>query len=554
MNQQNPFNLNFSFNSNFSNNRRTGGNRPQQNNSRGPNNQHIPDQQMPNAQTAEEAITKAASNCPPTYCPVDNCKPPAPPCPPVPPCPPPNHPKPSNCHPQPAPCVDHKTSCAVNDKKDHSLTVGCDGPVLLHDTILHETLEIFVNEKIIERAVHTKGYGAFGYFITYQSMKKYTKACIFQNQGQKTVTFTRFSLAVSTKGTPDTYRNVRGFSTKFYTNEGTFDLLMNHIPVFLIRDAMKFPKAIKSLSPSPINNLSSPISFWRFVAENPEAMNFVTWLYSDLGTIDSFRHMRGYGVNTYIWENAECQKWYVKYHWIPLAGETCGIDRCKAIKLAGENPDIAGQDLFNTIACGKCVEYELCVQLMEPCCAENLCFDPLDATKIWDIEEFPLVKVGKLVLDRNVENYQCQVEKSAFSPSNLLEGIYLSSDKLLQGRATIYWDAQRRRLGPDFRDIPVNHEEKWSPKLLVTSQEGEWIHGRQIREGLFNPDNFIQAGEHYRCLCQEQQDNLIDNIACELYAVPLDIQKCVLGYFALVDIEFKNKIVCCMDHYKCQKR
>ena len=237
---------------------------------------------------------------------------------------------------------------------------------------------------MIERSVHTKGYGAFGYFITQKSMKPYTSAEFLQTPGQKIQTFSRFSLAVSNKGTPDTSRNVRGFSTKFYTNAGVFDLLCNHIPVFLVRDSIKFPAAIKSLSPSPINNLLDPSSFWKFVSENPESVHFLLMLYSDLGTIDNLRRVRYYGVNTYVWKNAQGKKHYVKYHWIPLLGEK-NIDRQMSVKIAGENPNIAGEDLYNTIANGKAVEFDLCVQLMSFSESYNLSFDPLDDTKVWSL-------------------------------------------------------------------------------------------------------------------------------------------------------------------------
>ncbi|WP_343209351.1 catalase [Anaerolentibacter hominis] len=421
-------------------------------------------------------------------------------------------------------------SCTSFSEKDHSLTVGPDGPVLLQDTILHETLETFVNEKIIERAVHTKGYGAFGYFTAYRSMSQFTKASFLQAPGQQTYTFSRFSLAVSNRGTPDTSRNVRGFSTKFYTDEGNFDLLTNHIPVFLVRDAMQFPSAIKSLSPSPLNNLPDPEAFWKFAAAHPEATHFITWLYSDLGTIDSLRHIRTYGVNTYTWVNEAGEKHYVKYHLLPMAGER-SITREEAIKLAGENPDIAGEDLYRTLAQGIPVEYELHVQLMEPSEAADLPFDPLDDTKVWDEEAYPLIQVGLLTLDANVDDYQNQVEKAAFSPANLIDGIELSNDKMLQGRSFIYWDAQRRRIGPDFRTVPVNYEENWSPKTEITTGLGEKADGIIQRSEIPDQDNFIQAGEHYLSLDQTQRDHLAENLAADLSLVTDErILTCVLSY------------------------
>lgn len=443
--------------------------------------------------------------------------------------------------------------CSSNKSTDHSQTVGVNGPLLMQDGILHETLEEFVYEKNIPRAVHTKGYGAFGHFKTLRSMSEYTQACFLQSPGQKISTFSRFSLAVSNNETPDTSRNVRGFSTKFYTDEGNFDLLCNHIPVFLVRDAMKFPSAIKSLSKSPINNLKDPSSFWSFVAKNPECMHFITWLYSDLGTIDNLRCIRTYGVNTYVWKNSRGIRRYVKYHWIPLAGEK-SIDRKQALLLAGTNPDIAGKDLYNTLAAGKAVEYELRVQLMDICDADKQPFDVLDDTKIWDEKKYPLIPVGRLTLKRNVDNYKDQVEKSAFSPSNLVKGIELSNDKMLQGRSFIYWDAQRRRIGPDFNDIPINKAKTCQiPSSIITSGEGIHISAKQERCGIPNPLNFIQAGEHYRSLNEKQRNHLVDNIALELYIVSFDIQKCILEYIHMSDAQFAKATAERMQWYSKKK-
>lgn len=425
----------------------------------------------------------------------------------------------------------------------HSQTVGEQGPVLVQDSVLHETLETFVHAKPVERAVHVKGFGAFGFFRPYSSMKEYTSLAFLQDPSKETPVVSRFSLAVSNKGTPDTSRNVRGFSTKFYTSQGVFDLLCNHIPVFLVQDAMRFPEAIRSLLPSPKNNLADPNRFWDFFARTPEATHFVTWLFSDLGTIKSLRHIRAYGVNTYVWKNADQMRRYVKYHWIPLAGEQC-INRQEAVQLAGENPDIAGQDLFDTIASGTPVEFELHVQLMEQDAVDSLPFDPLDDTKIWDENTYPLIPVGRLTLDRNPDDYNEQIEKLAFSPANLLEGAELSDDKMLQGRSFIYSDAQRYRLGPNFRDIPVNKQSGWRPDQMVTSGNGRFVEGRLTRSGPGpeKQDDFMQAGEHYRSLSNEQQEHLADNIASQLYAVPAETQEIVLNYFCQADASLSEQI------------
>jgi catalase len=424
----------------------------------------------------------------------------------------------------------------------HSQTVGERGPVLEQDSMLHETLETFVHTKIVERPVHVKGYGAFGYFQTMQSMKKYTKLSFLQNLGQQVPVMVRFSLAVSTKGTPDTLRGVRGFSVKFYTEEGTFDLLCNHIPVLFVRDGIRFPEAIKSFLPSPVNNLAYPEQLWSFIARAPEATHFITWLYSDVGTAKSFRHIRGFGVNTYVWRNAEGVRYYVKYHWIPLAGEQY-LDRQEATMLAAKNPDISGRDLYDTLAAGNPVQYELRVQLMDPQDENSLPFDPLDCTKVWDEQRYPLLPVGCLTLNQNPDNYMEQVEKVAFSPANLLEGAELSDDKLLQARANIYWDSQRRRLGPDFRKIPVNHQENWSPDSLVTSGDGRHVEGYLVRSDLPKPDNFTQAGQRYLSLEPVQQDHLVDNLAADLVGVSNATQRVVLGYLHNASAELEERVL-----------
>lgn len=423
----------------------------------------------------------------------------------------------------------------------HSQTVGERGPVLEQDTILHETLETFVHTKIIERPVHVKGFGAFGYFQTIHSMAEYTKLCFLQNPGQQVPVTVRFSLAVSNKGTPDTSRNVRGFATKFYTSSGIFDLICNNIPVFSVRDAIRFPESIKAFLPSPKNNLIDPERFWSFVARAPESTHFLVWLYSDAGTIKSLRHIRGHSVNTYVWRNAQNVRRYVKYHWMPVAGDQY-INRHEAARLAGENPDIAGKDLYDTLAMGKTVEYGLFVQLMNPDDEATLSFDPLDDTKVWDEQQYPLLSVGRLVLNRNPDNYMDQVEKVAFSPSNLLEGAEFSDDKMLQGRANIYTDSQRRRLGPDFRKIPVNHQKDWTADSLVTSGAGRVVEGHLVRSELSEPDNFTQAGQFYHALTPLQQDHLVGNLSADLAGISDGIKSIVLSYLYHASAELGERV------------
>ncbi len=433
----------------------------------------------------------------------------------------------------PVPCSNVTPKKTGKPEISHSQTVGVQGPVLLQDTVLHESLETFVFSTTLPRRIHTKGYGAFGYFYTTHSMKEYTKAGFLQTPNQQVPVAVRFSLAASNQGTPDTLRNVRGFSTRFYTEEGFFDLLCNHLPVFFVRDAIRVPNIISHLSPSPVNNLPDPERLWSLFAKYPEATNMLIWFFSDLGTVKSLRHIKGHSVSTYVWRNAQGVRHFVKYHWLPVAG-TQYISQQEAQCLACQDPDIAGRDLYDTIANGKTVEYELRVQIMNPEDAKLLSFDPLDDTKVWDEAQYPLLPVGCMVLNRNPENYAEQVDKLAFNPANLLPGLEFSDDKVLQGRTFIYSDAQRHRLGPDYRNIPVNKQPNWSPASMASSGNGRCVTGEIMRAEIPNPDNFTQATQKYKSFSAAERKNLADNIASGLVDAQSNTQCIVLWHLEQV--------------------
>ena len=428
-----------------------------------------------------------------------------------------------------------------NNDVSHSQTVGVRGPVLVQDTVLHETLETFVFSTTLPRRLHTKGYGAFGYFYTTHSMKEYTKAGFLQTPNQQVPVAVRFSLAASNQGTPDTSRNVRGFSTKFYTEEGIFDLVCNNLPIFFIRDAIRVPDIISHLSPSPVNNLPDPERLWSLFAEYPEATNMLIWFFSDLGTVKSLRHIEGHSVSTYVWQNAEGVRRYVKYTWLPMAGAEC-IDRQEAQWLACQDPNISGRDLYDSIAKGNAVEYELYVQLMNPEDAKLLPFDPLDDTKVWDETLYPLLPVGRMVLNRNPEDYAEQVEKLAFNPANLLPGLEFSDDKILQGRSFIYSDAQRHRLGPNYRNIPVNRQPGWTPDSMVSSGNGRYVAGEIMRAEIPDPDDFTQATQKYESFSAAEKKNLADNIASGLVDAQPDTQRIVLWHLEKVSPELAETV------------
>ena len=331
----------------------------------------------------------------------------------------------------------------------------------MQDVHLIEKLAHFDRERIPERVVHAKGAGAHGYFQVFKSMAKYTCAKLLQDPKKKTPVFVRFSTVVGARGSAETVRDPRGFAVKFYTEDGNYDLVGNNLPVFFIRDAIKFPDMVHAFKPAPDTNIPTSSSansrFWDFISLSPESTHMITWLFSDRGTVRSFRKMEGFGVNTYVWVNAEGKTVYVKYHWKPNDGiET--IDRQEATRLAGEDPDIATRDLYDTIASGKTVGFELHVQIMEIADELKQNFDPLDATKTWPEDKFPLMPVGKMVLNRNAENYFAEVEQAAFCPASIIPGIDFSADKLLQGRIFSYADTQRYRLGPNYLQIPINQQ------------------------------------------------------------------------------------------------
>lgn len=458
----------------------------------------------------------------------------------------------------------------VSDNQN-SLTVGERGPVLLQDVHLIEKIAHFDRERIPERVVHAKGAGAHGYFQVYKSMAKYTCAKLFQDPAKKTPVFVRFSTVVGARGSADTARDPRGFAVKFYTDEGNYDLVGNNLPVFFIRDAIKFPDMVHSFKPAPDTNISSPNRFWDFISLSPESTHMISWVFSDRGTVKSFRKMEGFGVHTYKWVNAKGKAIYIKYHWKPDAGiET--IDRHEATRLAGEDPDVATRDLYETIASGKTVEFEMNIQIME--IADELIqdFDPLDPTKIWPEDKFPLIPVGKMILNHNPENYFAEVEQAAFCPSSIVPGIEFSADKLLQGRVFSYADTQRYRLGTNYLQLPINRPivpvnnnqrdgfmqfapygggtVNYEPNTLADGAPHEMpriqgthhLEGDMMRQKIGLTNDFAQAGERYRSLNKVDQDHLVDNIVDDLAKADKAIQNRMVANLTIADQEFGKRV------------
>ncbi|MGN6210417.1 catalase [Asticcacaulis sp.] len=347
----------------------------------------------------------------------------------------------------------------VSDDQN-SLKAGARGPVSLEDHHLREKLFHFDHERIPERVVHARGYGAHGYFETYDSLADVTAADLFQRPGEKTPVFVRFSTVAGNKGSFDLARDVRGFAVKFYTQQGNWDLVGNNIPVFFIQDAIKFPDLVHAAKQEPDREFpqaqTAHDNFWDFISLMPESMHMIMWIMSDRAIPRGFRFMQGFGVHTFRLVNAEGKSTFVKFHWRPKLGMQSVVWN-EAVKINGADPDFHRRDLWNAIKSGAFPEWELGLQLFDEDFANSFDFDVLDATKIIPEEILPLRMVGRLVLDRMPDNFFLETEQVAFCTSNIVPGIDFTNDPLLQGRNFSYLDTQLKRLGgPNFTHIPIN--------------------------------------------------------------------------------------------------
>ncbi len=341
------------------------------------------------------------------------------------------------------------------DNDQASLTTQNPHLTLLSDVHLVEKLAHFDRERIPERVVHAKGAGAYGYFEVTHDVTKYTRAAFLSEIGKKTDLFARFSTVGGGRGSADAARDPRGFAVKFYTEEGNYDMVGNNTPVFFIRDAIKFPDFIHTQKKHPATNLDDPDAFWDFLSLTPESIHQLTILFSDRGTPASYRNMHGFTSHAYMWYNAKGEYCWIKLHFKTNQGIK-NLTMEEATKLAGMDPDHATRDLSEHIAKGDFPSWTVCAQIMLPEDVEKIGFDAFDVTKTWSQKDYPLIPFGKMVLNRNPENYFSEVEQAAFSPGNLVPGIAVSPDKMLQGRVFSYPDTHRHRLGPNFHMIPVN--------------------------------------------------------------------------------------------------
>jgi catalase len=370
---------------------------------------------------------------------------------------------------------------AVGDNQN-SLKAGLRGPTLLEDFILREKITHFDHERIPERIVHARGSAAHGFFEAYKPLTKLTRAAPFAEAGKRTPVFVRFSTVAGERGSKDTARDIRGFAVKFYTDEGNWDLVGNNIPVFFIQDAMKFPDLVHSVKPEPHHAMPQAASahdtFWDFVSLMPESTHVLMWVMSDRGIPRSYRMMQGFGVHSYRLVNAKGESVFVKFHWTPLLG-THSLVWDEAVKISGADPDYHRRDLWDAIEAGEFPEWELGLQIFTEAEGEAFSFDILDSTKLIPEELVPVQPVGRMVLNRNPDNFFAETEQVAFCTAHVIPGIDFSNDPLLAGRIHSYVDTQISRLGgPNFHEIPIN-----APLAPVHNNQRDGMHRQAIPRG-----------------------------------------------------------------------
>ncbi|WP_300298414.1 catalase [Ferrovibrio sp.] len=448
----------------------------------------------------------------------------------------------------------------------NSLTAGPRGPVLMQDYQLIEKLAHQNRERIPERVVHAKGWGAFGAFTVTRDITRYTRAGIFSEVGKKTEMLARFSTVAGEMGAADAERDVRGFALKFYTEDGNWDLVGNNTPVFFIRDPLKFPDFIHTQKRHPKTNLRSPTAMWDFWSLSPESLHQITILFSDRGLPPSPRFMNGYGSHTYSFWNRDGERFWIKFHFKTQQGHK-HLTNAEAEQVVGRSRETYQEDLFGSIDKGEYPRWTLYVQVMPEADAARTPYNPFDLTKVWPHGDYPLIEVGVMELNRNPENYFAEIEQAAFSPSNIVPGIGFSPDKMLQARIFSYADAHRYRLGTHYEALPVNqpkcpvhHYHKDGAMRFFRNDTGNpdayyepnSMHGPRQDPSVAEPplridgnadrynhrdgnDDYGQAGALFRLMDAAQQARLMDNIAAAMTGVPETIQQRQVVHFAKAD-------------------
>ena len=475
------------------------------------------------------------------------------------------------------------TDHGVRINNDHNtLKAGERGPSLLEDFIMREKITHFDHERIPERIVHARGSGAHGYFESFGNVGDYTKAAFLNDTSQRTPVFVRFSTVAGFRGSTDLARDVRGFAIKFYTQEGNFDMVGNNIPVFFIQDAMKFPDLIHAVKPEPHNEIPQAASahdtFWDFISLMPESMHMVMWAMSDRAIPRSYRMMEGFGIHTFRFVNAQSKSTFVKFHLKPKLG-THAVVWDEALKISGNDPDFHRRDLWENIEMGNFPEWEFGVQLVAEEDEHKFNFDLLDPTKIIPEELVPVTPIGRLVLNRNPDNFFAETEQVAFHPGHVVPGIDFTNDPLLQGRLFSYTDTQLSRLGsPNFHEIPINrpiapmHNNQrdghmrqeinvgrvsYSPNSLgggypVQAKEAEGgfvsynervdAHKVRTRSESFS-DHFSQAALFFNSQTEVEQNHIISALRFELSKVEtVEIRQRMLGLLGQIDKTLAKKV------------
>ncbi|HZG05981.1 MAG TPA: catalase [Streptomyces sp.] len=470
------------------------------------------------------------------------------------------------------PVLTNRQGHPVHDNQNQR-TVGARGPATLENYHFLEKISHFDRERIPERVVHARGVTAFGFFEAYGSwgdepISRYTRAKLFQERGKRTEVAVRFSTVIGGRDSSEAARDPRGFAVKFYTEDGNWDLVGNNLGVFFIRDAIKFPDVIHALKPDPVTFEQRPERIFDFMSQTPESMHMLVNLFSPRGIPADYRHMQGFGVNTYKWVNAEGRTVLVKYHWMPKQGVRSMTEE-DAANVQAHSLGHATKDLYEAIGRGDYPEWELLVQMMDDHEHPELDFDPLDDTKTWPEQDFPPKPVGRMVLDRMPDDFFTENEQIAFGTGVLVDGLDFSDDKMLVGRTFSYSDTQRYRVGPNYLQLPVNRPKapvrtnqhggpmayesgsrgenphvNYEPSTLGGLREAEGpghgeqgpeIRGRLTRSRIPRTNDYLQAGQRYLLMEDWERDDLVANFTNQLAQCPRHIQERMVWHLLLVE-------------------
>jgi catalase len=479
------------------------------------------------------------------------------------------------------PVLTNRQGHPVHDNQNQR-TVGSRGPATLENYQFLEKISHFDRERVPERVVHARGAAAFGYFEAYGTVgatpiSRYTRAKLFQTKGKRTDVAVRFSTVAGGRDSSELARDPRGFAVKFYTEDGNWDLVGNNLGVFFIRDAIKFPDLIHSQKPDPVTFERQPANrVFDFISQTPESMLMITLLFSPRGIPATYRHQQGFGVNTYKWVNAAGETKLVKYHWSPKLGVR-SLTAEQAAELQAQDLGHHTKDLYDAIERGDHPEWELRVQMMDDHDHPELDFDPLDDTKVWPENDFPLLPVGRLVLDRTPRNFFAESEQLAFGTGVLVDGLDFSDDKMLVGRTFSYSDTQRHRVGPNYLQIPVNQAKNaevrtnqrdgamtyqvdeggpnphvnYEPSItgglreadhLAPDEQGPEIVGRLTRARIERTDDYRQAGERFLLSQPWEQDDLVKNLTAALGQCDRAIQERMVWHLFMAEDEYGRRV------------